>query len=291
MKQLLTILCIALVGQKLSSQVFLPVIINGEVFFKTEMETAEGLISAEVTVANFEKIDGQLYNRVFIKKHFDPDLFVGHLREDAATGQIYFRNLTTATDVLVYDISLAVGDTLTLQARWCDNLPGDEAIATAVTWENGLKKITFNRSVGYQQICEPLVFLEGVGPNASLIFPYFRNAIPENGVAQRLCHASREAVVFYPANSNTDLCGLDITSTEEPSTMDVRIYPNPFHDQLFVAGLPAGTTVQLFNLQGRLLMEAKDTLPTTDGLRPGMYLLKLIGSDGRSFTTKIVKSY
>ena len=39
----------------LGAQNYIPVIINGEVFFKTELETSDGLVLSEVTVANFEK--------------------------------------------------------------------------------------------------------------------------------------------------------------------------------------------------------------------------------------------
>ena len=237
----------------LIGQVYTPIVINGEAFFSTELETSNGPLSAEVTVANFEKINGQLYNRVFFKRGFGADELIGYLREDPGTSQVFFRTTDNEQEFLVFDLELEVGDEITLQARWCDGQAGDLATVVAVNDVDGLKEIVFDREVGDNDICEQLRFLESVGPSATLIFPIFRDAIAENGTAQRICHASHNAVIYYPANSDVDFCGGNITSSEEAEQAAMRIFPNPAADQIFFADFPPNAMVQVFNNQGQSL--------------------------------------
>lgn len=284
---------LALVFQVLSTnaQSYVPVIINGEVFFKTELETAQGLVLAEVTVANFEDVGGQLYNRVFFNRNNQGDMLVGYLREDPAAGQMYFRPSTGAVDLLVYDITLAPGQAVTLSARWCDGLPGDVATVVAADTVDGRRRVTFDRRVGNTDICEPLTFLESVGPNASVIFPYFRNAVPQNGVAMRLCHASREAVIYYPTGQSADFCGIDVTDEETPNPLaDVRVFPNPFTDGLHVAAVAPVRMAALFGASGQRLLTTTDPARIdTHGLPPGLYVLQVAFEDGTSGVWKVVK--
>ena len=259
----------------LSGQSYTPVVINGEVFFRTELETSAGIVASEVTVANFEKINGQLYNRVFFKRGFGADELVGYLREDPGTSEIYFRTVGDPQEWLVMDLRLDVGDEITLAARWCDGLPGDVATVVAVNEVEGFREVVFDREVGESEFCEPLRFLEGVGPNATLIFPLLRNAIPENGSAQRICHASHENIIYYPANSDVDLCGDAITSTDDLSVNTVKVFPNPVQDQLTIEGLPAEATISVFDSRGALMGQfpAQETLDCSRW-PSGLYVLR-----------------
>lgn len=261
----------------LISQIYTPIVINGEAFFSTELETSNGPLSAEVTVANFEKINGQLYNRVFFKRGFGADELIGYLREDPGTSQVYFRTTDNEQEFLVFDLELEVGDEITLQARWCDGQAGDLATVVAVNDVDGLKEIVFDREVGDNDICEQLRFLESVGPSATLIFPIFRDAIAENGTAQRICHASHNAVIYYPANSDVDFCGGNITSSEEAEQATMRIFPNPAADQIYFADFPPNAMVQVFNNQGQSL----GVFPTSKALNcsnwpSGVYAIRLL---------------
>ena len=59
----------------------------------------------------------------------------------------------------------------------------------------------------------------------------------------------------------------------------VAVYPNPTHDALMVKGLPAGQTVRVYDLQGRLLSatqtQAESTLIDVSALQNGTYLLQI----------------
>lgn len=291
MKHIVTILAFALLSLPAFAQSYLPVVINGEVFFSTQLETSAGIVPAEVTVANFEKIDGQLYNRVFFKRDLEADMFIGYLREDPGTGEIYFRTTTNPQEYLVYDISLEVGESITLSARWCDGQAGDVATVVSVTEENGLREVVFDRQIGNDLICETLTFIEGVGPSASLIFPVFRTAILENGVAQSLCHASHEAVIYYPAGTETDLCGSTITSTDSPVLAEsIEVFPNPVSDQLQVRGLPEGSKLTLVNGYGQIVASTfNGTQMDTRNWLAGLYLLVIVLPEGERVVRKVVK--
>lgn len=291
MKQIFTFLTLALISFSSFAQGYIPVVINGEVFFSTQLETSEGIVPAEVTVANFEKINGQLYNRVFFKRNLEADMFIGYLREDPGAGEIYFRTTTNPQEYLVYDISLEVGESITLSARWCDGLAGDIATVVSVTETDGLREIVFDRQIGNDLICETLTFTEGVGPSASLIFPVFRNAILENGVAQSLCHASHAAIIYYPAGTDTDLCGGAITSTDVPSAADeIEVFPNPVSDMLQLRGLPVGSNITVRNGYGQVVPVVfnGDRIDSRNWLA-GLYVLVIELPDGGRVVRKVVK--
>lgn len=291
MKRIIVILSALFIFSPAFTQNYLPVVINGEVFFKTELETSEGIVPAEVTIANFEKINGQLYNRVFFKRNLEADMFIGYLREDPGTGDIYFRTITNPQEFLVYDISLEVGESIILNARWCDGVAGDVATVVSVTETEGLREVVFDRQIGNDLICETLTFIEGVGPSASLIFPIFRNAIAENGVAQSLCHASHEAVIYYPAGTDTDLCGAGITSTDIPAQADaIKVFPNPVSTQLQVSGLPAGSTIVVYNGYGQVIPSVFTGQHFDSSKWPaGLYVLEIELPSGERVVRKVVK--
>lgn len=287
--QVFPLLCLLLSFISLSAQSYVPVVINGEVFFRTELETSEGIIAAEVTVANFIKIEGQLYNRVFFKRGFGADQLVGYLRENPGTSEIYFRTVDDPQEYLIFDLRLEEGDMINLQARWCDGQAGDMATVVAVNQVGDLRELVFDREVGDTEFCEPLRFLEGVGPNATLIYPLFRDAILENGTAQRICFASHENIIFYPSNSNVDLCGGSITSTDEVAENSLRVFPNPAQDQINFSKLPANSSLQVFTSQGQLL-GTYPASPTIDCSHwpSGMYLVK-VNAAAQSSSIRVLK--
>lgn len=291
MKRILILFAFVLLSFPSFAQDYIPVVINGEVFFSTQLETLAGIVPAEVTVANFEKIDGQLYNRVFFKRNLEADMFIGYLREDPGAGEIYFRTTTNPQEYLVYDISLEVGESIELSARWCDGQSGDIATVVSVTELDGLREVVFDREVGDDQICEPLTFIEGVGPSASLIFPIFRTAIAENGVAQSLCHASHEAVIYYPAGTDTDLCGGGITNTDVVSVSDkVEVFPNPVSNMLQLRGLPEGSTVAVSNGYGQVVPVILNGSGVDSSNWPaGLYIVVIELAEGGRVLRKVVK--
>ncbi len=288
MKQLL-LCCGILLTTQLMGQ-FTPVILNGEVFYKVELELAEGAIVSEVTIGDFDVLDGQVYQRAFLKRGFNADELIGHVREDPSIGQVVFRPLN-GNDQLSYDISLSVGESIDLNARWCDG-QGDNT-ATVVSEEEdeeGRKVLTFDRQVGGAEICETLQFIEGIGPSAGIILPYFVGNDLTTGVALRICHVSRGGEIFYPMDVVFDLCGVPTTDTGEAERQVFRVFPNPVINQLQLPDVLAEDQLELFDLMGRSLRQwqGQETINMAD-LPLGMYLLE-VRRNGRPFAQhKLVK--
>jgi hypothetical protein len=272
------------------AQNYTPIIINGGVFFKTELLTSEGLIPAEITVANFEKINGELYNRVFFKRGLEADMLIGYFREDPGMGQLRYRPLNGDADILVYDISLELGDVIELPARWCDGQNDDTAEVIAVNEVDGLRELVFDRQVGEGELCETLTFLESVGPSATLMFPYFRDAVLPNGVAQRICHASREAIIYYPGDVEVDLCGFSTVNTRDIDPLSLRVFPNPAQEYITISGVEAGGQLSVYSITGQLVHH----IPATDKLDcsswpAGMYILQLRSENGELQVGRVLK--
>lgn len=74
------------------------------------------------------------------------------------------------------------------------------------------------------------------------------------------------------------------TATDVPQpSVNVRIYPNPATNKLYLEGLPSGASIAVYSMEGRLMMqrschEAPELL--IDNLTPGLYLLKISSKEG-----------
>ncbi|MEM1215801.1 MAG: T9SS type A sorting domain-containing protein [Bacteroidota bacterium] len=281
MQSLYLALLLTLMTGYLTGQNYTPVIINGEVFFKTELLTDEGLVSSEVTVTNLITLDDVFYVRVFLRRGFEPDMLVGYLREDPGTSELFFRGLTGAQEELIYTMDLEVDDQISLPARWCDGQSGDLATVVATHTVEGRKEIVFDRQVGTGELCETLTFLEGVGPSATVMYAYLRDQPIQNGAAQRLCHAFRTDGVFYPTTTDTDFCGLMIVNTEEElASTQLRMWPNPVTEAVHFAGLAPDDRVHVFNAQGQLITQLRTDGPLdVSAWAAGVYVVRKTGKN------------
>lgn len=288
MRPFLSICCL-LLAPVLWGQ-YTPIAIGGEVFFKTELDIQGGPLISEITIIDFDVIEGQVYNRVFIKPGFAPDTLIGHYREDAAGGTAYFRPLE-GENILVYDISLELGDSLVLQARWCDGMDHDTARVVAVTEEDGRRLVTFDRQVGGGEICETLTFREGIGPSASLIFPYFVGRSFPEGIAMRICHAARDEQIFYPPNVAIDFCGVPTPAADRADYPSVRAYPTVFRDVFRLEGVAPADECQLWDISGRRVLRWRGAQAPVDlaNLRPGAYILQVQGAATSGTILRLVK--
>ncbi len=67
----------------------------------------------------------------------------------------------------------------------------------------------------------------------------------------------------------------------------ITVTPNPAHGRVTVVGLPEGSTVRLYDLQGRLVLVSRGTTVDVSGLK-GLYLLQATAPDGRLFNEKLI---
>lgn len=69
---------------------------------------------------------------------------------------------------------------------------------------------------------------------------------------------------------------------------DIFPYPNPVDDRLYLEGVEKPVAIEIYNLQGSLIVKTLDTSVNTKQLLPGLYLLTL-KIDGRPLSFKFVK--
>ena len=83
------------------------------------------------------------------------------------------------------------------------------------------------------------------------------------------------------------------TSVDNYKLDKVSIAPNPVADVLSIKGLDKEATLSVYNLAGVLQMQKQLAVSNADvdvsNLNAGVYVVKLLTSDGGSFETKIVK--
>jgi len=74
---------------------------------------------------------------------------------------------------------------------------------------------------------------------------------------------------------------------------EVKFYPNPTQNTIYLEGLHQNCQLQLFTILGQLLLEEKSKSTnhqlSVSSLSNGVYLLKIIGTDGHIINKKIIK--
>lgn len=78
----------------------------------------------------------------------------------------------------------------------------------------------------------------------------------------------------------------EVTSTRELASLPgVNAFPNPAQDRLFLSHVPAGSRVQFFSPDGRLVVEQElqgtPAAVALDGLPQGLYLVQVLAAEGR----------
>ena len=87
---------------------------------------------------------------------------------------------------------------------------------------------------------------------------------------------------FTPADGSTNT--LDLHTTE------IKVFPNPAHNQIFLQGLNSPSTLQLLDLQGKIVQQwhqFTDGVLELDHHHPGIYFMRAMNKSG-VFTQKLI---
>lgn len=158
-----------------------------------------------------------------------------------------------------------------------------------IQWNNAQTRWEFLADEGYGTFTTPnLVFYNATGNN-SLPMP------PGNNIGVWV-----ENTAF-----TTGLCGGNLTAANSTMTGDVqtitlgtsdisknkiRIFPNPVSDFISISGLDDAGTIQIYNLDGRLVRsEIFDPKIDVSQLIPGIYILKVTTKDLQHHEFKFMK--
>lgn len=158
-----------------------------------------------------------------------------------------------------------------------------------IQWNNALTRWEFLADEGYGTFTAPnLVFYNATGNN-TLPLP------PGNNIGVWI-----ENTAF-----TTGLCGGNLTAANSTMTGDVqtitlgtsdlsknkiRIFPNPVSDFISISGLDNARTIQIYNIDGRLVRsEMFDPRVDVSQLVPGIYILKVNTKDLQHHEFKFMK--
>jgi hypothetical protein len=218
---------------------------------------------------------------------------VGFLREDTILGRMWLRKKTEKTDRLLIDLTLKENDTFLIKKYPDITKP---IVVDSVFFLNGKKHIKFKDL--YINLCGPMEqfeFIEGVGPNAGLLFEESSNGY----IFSYLLCSQRDGTYSFNNKSFNGNC--------YPKTVDVKKIKNNYFSSIvsynslendcnirFENSLNTMFTFYLYSIEGRLkfklFTQNSEIRFNTTLLKKGLYLYKLVGKQNEmSFGKVIIK--
>ena len=226
-------------------------------------------------------VDGVRYTKVLETRNGEgtPRLATLLREED---GKVWKRK--SATDILIYDFTAQVGDTL----RFGDFHEFDYFVVDSISIEQigGTDRRKFWFGLEYDFMGEPVAietWTEGIGSDMGLLFSgwYYTTG----GYYKALCFHQNGELVWQ--NDYYGTCMID--AVEEEVAPAVTVYPNPASETVRIEGLEPAE-VQVYNTLGQMVKTVKDSHEINmAGLPQGVYLLRIADADGNIYTNKITK--
>jgi len=252
-------------------------------------------LTDSLVVCNDTMINGHIYKYV---KDYGTSGFDGYLREDTMTGKAwYLDNSWLKNEFLIMDLSLNVGDTFIIHQ---ESFPEDSiAIVDSIKYVGG-NKVIFLSKCGYGILLgsECLSFIEGIGPNAGIIFQLYQSSNYFAEGSLLLC-SHKDNVQVY-SNSSPYFYGKCYVHyggiKENPAAyLKLSIYPNPSGDKIHIEyNGPRPYTIQIYDYSGKCISSKTDINSSPFDFDMieyphGIYLLKVKGNDGKYATGKFLK--
>ena len=190
----------------------------------------------------------------------------GKIREDTISGKLWY--VSHQEERLMMDLTLDVGDTF-------EFFPGYSGTVDSVYFlDDGRKVVSIDLPTGFE---ENVRFIEGVGPNASIMWGGLSNTY-------LACKYDNDELVYENSNSLFDGC-LPLDTAINPELRkdcSVRLYPNPARDVLHVeidpSLLPA-TEIIIYNVRGDALkhlhLQGYNHTISLAGLNKGFYFVSI----------------
>jgi hypothetical protein len=213
------------------------------------------------------------------------NIYKGSIRQDTVIKKVFFVPPSSATEQLLYDFTMQVGDTvkgyLETMSSPIDTVQSIDSVLVGNTYRK-----RWNINSGYQ-----IHIIEGVGSTYGLIEPSPGNQ-PDWYEYSLFCF-QKDGQPLYPETAST--CEL-ITSANSIDKLShqINVFPNPSVGSLTIDfGKVNIKEVQLTDVLGNILVR-KELNAQTDfeikGLKSGTYILTLTDTDNRRINRKIISS-
>lgn len=232
-------------------------------------------------------IDGNQYFKVAL---YQAQNIVGFLREDVSERKIYAlldaEGLDYDEEILMYDFSLQVGDSIYLPYEYTPYPLKLESIETITLLDGAIsKKIIFTNPLSLYE--GDSFYIEGIGGARGLMFPlesffettWYLNCVTLNDQS------------LYGSSS----CEIILNTKDVIQERVVNIFPNPFINEIEIISPESISEISLFDVSGDILKRHKihnnkKAKIKINNSSVGVYFLHLVFSDGSVAHKKIVKA-
>jgi len=219
------------------------------------------------------------------------------------TGKVFYRAATDSLDYLIYDFGKVTGDTFSFFNPWISTgIIYVTVVGTdTVNWGGIRKLMSLCLHFGsFDTVCygAPIVCVDGIGAlNSDFLRPGIDKAILDGPTFNLLCYFADSNTVYH--NSNYQSCTVDTTIlgiNETSLNNTLHISPNPvtgdFVNIQLGEGPPPSTSLQLFDLTGRMVLQQPVTEKLShvplNNLASGMYLYSINSPDQKLNSGKLV---
>lgn len=205
---------------------------------------------------------------------------IGKIKISKNNDKIWYIAPDDTTQKLIFDLTLKQGDTFSISLTY------NQLIVDTILIKNGRKNIIFNYNTHWN---EKVKFIEGVGPNISLICSEYYFLQPFV-----ICQFERNENIYSTDNKNFINCDINTLNVKCLNRQNYQIYPNPFHNnlQINLNNTNDFHIIQIIDLYGKIQIEKKVCTNfcylSTKNLNRGIYFLK-INSNNKCLTQKIIK--
>jgi len=210
---------------------------------------------------------------------FSLNSYVGAFREDGIQKKMYFFYLNDTAEKLLYDFSLAAGDTLIPDYA----VIGSPAIITSIDSIiiGASYRKRFNINWGYQY------FIEGIGGS----WGFIEELLTFDSGSQLLCYSENNHTLYPDTTTDCEIItGIIDDSYDSYRTtisMTVELSPNPATTQLHIQSTEKITSLQIFDITGREIKAVSmntaegQTILDVSHLQKGIYVFVFNGSAAR----------
>lgn len=211
--------------------------------------------------------------------------FVGKVRSSLKSDKLWYIPPDDTTEYLIFDLSLEKGEEFDFM-----NTTYPAKVDT-VYYLNGLRVVEFNF---YTDWNEPMKFIEGIGPNITIIWAWKDPGILSPFV---VCLFEKDVIVYETSNESFIDCNFNTSSIEKSAIWDIQFLPNPFIDQFMIRFNELNSSeivnISIHTVSGNRIYDDNiynkgEYYFITKNLAPGIYFITLMKSNN-SRTYKLIK--
>lgn len=210
-------------------------------------EIPDAMYTDSIFTATDTSFDGHNYKSV---KDLSYDY--GFIREDTTLGQVWFYSKDDNTEYLIMDLTLSVGDSFQINTFQGTEFP----IVDSVYFMNGKKHIRFNYVLQIWSEQEKLIFIDGIGANAGILFQHQFGGMTLR--SYMLCKYKDNQLVYSNTIFGGDCYVLRTGLSDNSINSSWTLFPNPFSNFTLLK-IPRNDnqkcTLQIFNSVGQIAFQ------------------------------------